>query len=82
MIDKLQKLEVSAEELAVIEAALHTQSKILNVQASAGDNTGARAQLGKVKSALARVTQLRPAKSDSDPRSCKLGWFGKPSIFS
>jgi len=44
MFDTKQKLEVSQDELAVIEAALHTQVKILNVQATAG-GSGARRKL-------------------------------------
>ena len=36
MFDDKQKLEISQDELALIEAALHTQFKILSVQASAG----------------------------------------------
>ncbi len=81
MIDKLQTLEVSTEELAVIEAALHTQSKILNVQASAGGN-GARLQLNQVKSALARVTQIKPVETQGSNRPCKIGWFGRAGLFS
>ncbi|GLQ27277.1 hypothetical protein [Sulfitobacter pacificus] len=59
MFDKQQTLEVSAHEIAVMEAALHTQSKILNVQAGAGD-AQAISQLNEVKQVLARLAQQKP----------------------
>lgn len=79
MFDKQQKLEISQDELAVIEAALHTQSKILNVQASAGGRT-ARDRLNEVKRVLARVAQHRVVekKPCSKPVFC---WFRMSRIF-
>lgn len=79
MNEKLQKLEISADELAVIEAALHTQSKILNVQAKAG-GAGARSQLNVVKRLLASVAQQKP-RTPSTPSSCKPTWLGMSRIF-
>lgn len=79
MFDKHQKLEISQDELAVIEAALHTQSKILNVQASAG-GTVARDRLNEVKSVLALVAQHRCG----DAKPCRkpgFRWFGMSRIF-
>lgn len=81
MMDRKQTLEINAEELAAIEAALHTQSKILNVQASAG-GIEAHDQLNQVKRALARVTQIKPRASGTPPRGWGLGWFGKAGLFS
>ncbi|WP_372992429.1 hypothetical protein [Sulfitobacter sp.] len=62
MFDEKQKLEISQEELALIEAALHTQSKILGVQASAG---GAKAltRLNDIKRVLAKIAQQKPVKA-------------------
>ena len=60
MSDEKQKLEISQEELTLIEAALHTQAKILGVQASAGGSK-ALARLNDVKRALTTITQQKPA---------------------
>ncbi len=60
MFERSPKLKISVEELAVIEAALHTQSKILNMQASAGGDT-ARARLNEVKRLLSSLAQRKPA---------------------
>tara|TARA_R110002049_G_scaffold10127_6_gene50582 strand:+ start:52094 stop:52333 length:240 start_codon:yes stop_codon:yes gene_type:complete len=75
MLDKQQKLEISPAELAVIEAALHTQSKILHVQASAG-GTAARTRLNEVKRVLARIAQQTPAPQ-APCRTRAFGWFSK-----
>jgi len=61
MFEKPHKVEVSAQELAVIEAALHTQSKILDVQAGVG-GSAARAQLNEVKQVLARLAAQKPTQ--------------------
>ncbi len=60
MRDTQKKLEISQEERALIEAALHTQSKILHMQASAGGAV-ARKRLNEVKRLLARMEQHEPA---------------------
>lgn len=59
MLEQHQNLEVSAEEFSIIEAALHTQSKILHVQANAG-GIGAQDRLDQVKRVLARLAQQKP----------------------
>ncbi len=74
MFEKQQKLDVTADELAVIQAALHTQAKILNVQASAGGNA-ARRRLNEVKRALARISQQVEGTSPTGYRRF-MGWFG------
>lgn len=74
MFDTKQKLDVSQDQLAVIEAALHTQIKILTVQANAG-GSGARRKLNEVKRVLAQIDALRTA-DDTSRRSDTLGWFG------
>ena len=79
MFDNHQKLEISQDELAVIEAALHTQSKILNVQASAGGRE-ARDRLNEVKRVLAHVATHRTAPSKSSVKPA-TGWFGLSQIF-
>ena len=77
MFVRTQKLEVSPEQLAVIEAALHTQSKILNVQARAGGNA-ARLKLNEVKKVLTALAQQKPvARTQTQPAR----WFGMSRIF-
>ncbi len=74
MPEKQQKLEISREHLNVIESALHTQSKILNVQADAG-GSGARAKLNEVKRVLAHLASQNP--EDNQPSGTPIGgWFG------
>lgn len=80
MMDKSQKLEFSTEEFEVIQAALHTQSQILNVQASAGGNA-ARNRLNQVKRVLARMGQHAPSPKPEQTRKPSartgfLAWLG------
>ncbi len=79
MFDKTQKLDVTQQDLAVIEAALHTQAKILDMQASAGRGA-ARAQLNKVKTALANLESQKPCETRAC-RSIFFGWFFRARIF-
>ncbi len=79
MFDKQQKLEISQQELAVIASALHTQSKILNVQASAGGRD-ARSRLNEVKRVLALVAEHRVIEAEP-VRKQSAGWLGMSSIF-
>lgn len=58
MLDEKQKLEISQDDLALIEAALHTQSKILGVQATAG-GSNALGRLNDVKRVLATIAQQK-----------------------
>jgi hypothetical protein len=61
MLDEKQKLEISQDDLVLIEAALHTQSKILGVQASAGGSK-ALGRLNDVKRVLATIAQQKTLK--------------------
>ena len=79
MFEKMQKLEVSQEELAIIEDALHTQSKILNVEAGAGATT-AKERLTGVKRVLALLNQHKPVE-DAPKRRTSAGWLGMSRIF-
>ncbi|MBW4963173.1 hypothetical protein [Sulfitobacter sp. CW3] len=67
MSDEKQKLEISQSELALIESALHTQAKILTVQASAG-GAKALARLNDVKGALSTIRQQKPHVKADKPR--------------
>ncbi|KHA53045.1 hypothetical protein [Sulfitobacter geojensis] len=78
MFGKQQTLEVSAQEISVMEAALHTQSKILHVQAGAGD-AAAVAQLNVVKQVLARIAQQKPSTPEPTGR-VGFPWCGLSRI--
>jgi hypothetical protein len=73
MFDTNKKLEVSQEQLKIIEDALHTQSKILHVQADAG-GSGAHARLNEVKTILAMLAQHAPAPEKAI-NARQLSWF-------
>ncbi|OAN77704.1 hypothetical protein A8B82_12390 [Sulfitobacter sp. EhC04] len=79
MLDNQQKIAVSAEQLEVIESALHTQSKILNVQAEAGGNA-ARQRLNEVKGLLAQLSQQKPAATSKRCTRGALGWLKARSL--
>jgi len=54
MANDLNRLDLTAKDLAMIEAALHTQKKILSVQSQAG-RTGARHKLSELKHLMNRI---------------------------
>ena len=58
MFDNLDRIDLSAKDIAMIEAALQTQKKILLVQSEAG-GTGARQKLRELKHLLKRVGRAR-----------------------
>lgn len=72
MFDDRQKLEINQAELDLIEDALHTQSKILGVQASAGGSK-ALARLNDVKRVLATIAQQKHRPRKTKPR--RAGFF-------
>lgn len=78
MFDRQQKLEISPEQFTIIEEALHTQSKILNVQASAGGSTERR-RLNEVKRVLALMAAQRSAVADKGRRT-GFGWFSRTRV--
>lgn len=59
MID-MNRLALSAEDIEMIEGALHTQKKILSVQSEAG-GTGARQKLSDLKQLMKRIGRARPS---------------------
>lgn len=75
MKNKSVTLDIRAEDLDVIEAALHTKSKILDMQASAG-GVGAREDLNAVKRILASISQQRPRDS-ARARPGFWNWLGR-----
>ena len=59
MLVNMNSLELTAKDIELIEAALHTQKMILSVQSEAG-GTGAQQKLGDLKHLLKRVGRARP----------------------
>lgn len=73
MTEGTQKLEISRDEMEIIESALETQTKILRMQASAGGH-GAVKRLNEVKRLLANVmSQKEPV---SPIRTNQAGLWG------
>ena len=65
MLDNLNRLDLTAKDIELIEAALHTQRKILSVQSEAG-GAGARQKLGDLKHLIKRIGRARPG---AEPRT-------------
>ncbi|MFK7837912.1 MAG: hypothetical protein AB8B60_17015 [Sulfitobacter sp.] len=80
MFENNNTLQVSHEEFEVIEAALHTQSQILNVQASAGGQ-GALDRLNAVKRVLSTLAQQKPA-TPTKTRCPKARGFWMTRLFT
>lgn len=59
MLDEPNHLELSAEDLKMIENALHTQEKILSVQSRAGGNA-AKTRLTELRNLIYRVRRQNP----------------------
>ncbi|MEQ6247319.1 hypothetical protein ABMC89_00365 [Sulfitobacter sp. HNIBRBA3233] len=74
MFDTTKKLEISPDDVALIERALETQSKILRVEASAGGRD-ATDRLNEVKRVLATVSAQRDRDTGSR-RASGGSWTG------
>ena len=64
MLNNLHNLDLTAKDIELIEAALHTQKKILSVQSEAG-GSGARQKLTDLKHLMKRInrsTTRQPAQ--------------------
>ena len=59
MLDNLNRLDLTAKDIELIEAALQTQKKILSVQSEAG-GARARQKLSDLKHLIKRVGRARP----------------------
>jgi hypothetical protein len=70
MLNNLHTLELTAQDIAMIEAALHTQKKILSVQSQAG-GTGAHQKLSDMSQLIRRIGRAN-AKATSRPTR---GWL-------
>jgi hypothetical protein len=61
MLDNLNRLDLTAKDIELIEAALHTQKKILSVQSQAG-GTGSGQKLSELKHLIKRIGRTRVSK--------------------
>lgn len=68
IMDNLNRLDLTTKDIELIEAALHTQKKILAVQSEAG-GTGARQKLSDLKYLIKRIGRARPQPSATNPVS-------------
>ncbi len=59
MLDDVQRVDLTKADLELIEAALHTQEKILTVQSRAGGNS-ARTRLNDLKGLMRRLRRQVP----------------------
>ena len=66
MFDEVHKLDLSRAEIELIEAALHTQKKILSVQSKAGGQS-ATARLSDLRQLLKRLDRQIPTRNASKP---------------
>ena len=71
MLDTANKLDLTAKDLELIEAALQTQKKILSMQSEAG-RTGARQKLSELKNLIGRIGKSRQPDTSSEPMSWSL----------
>ena len=67
MLDNFHSLDLSAKDIDLIEAALHTQKKILAVQSKAG-GAGARRKLADLKLLIKRVENASARKQKAEPQ--------------
>ena len=59
MLDDVHSVDLTKQDLEMIEAALHTQEKILTVQSRAGGAT-ARDRLNELKGLMRRLRRQSP----------------------
>lgn len=71
MLDTANKLDLTAKDLELIEAALQTQKKILSMQSEAG-RTGARQKLSELKSLIGRIGKSKQPDNSSECLSWSL----------
>lgn len=67
MLDETQTIDLTKQDLDVIEAALQTQEKILSVQSRAGGKA-ARARLNDIKGLLRRLRRQNPVVAQRGSR--------------
>ncbi|MGB7242365.1 MAG: hypothetical protein WBC93_09805 [Sulfitobacter sp.] len=79
MFDDTHSLDLTDKEMDLIQAALHTQKKILSVQSKAGGSL-AKARLNDLTQLLGRLKRQTPAPCASKYSDGPLGRMAK-SLF-
>lgn len=74
MFNNLHSLELTSEDIKLIEAALHTQKKILSVQSQAG-GSGAHLKLNELKRLIARVNRSVVSKQTAPAPAMSLSSY-------
>ncbi len=69
MADDIHNVDLTKQDLEMIEAALQTHEKILSVQSRAGGGA-ARAQLNDLKGLMRRLRRQTPTPN----ATCTQGW--------
>lgn len=67
-VDDMDRLDLTKKDIELIEAALHTQSKILAVQSEAG-GCGAQKRLGELKHLIKRIGRAQASQTSTPPVS-------------
>lgn len=75
MICNTHSVDLTPQDIEVIEAALHTQEKILAVQSKASTDGAAAAKLGALKSVLRTLRRQTPAQKKTE------SWGGLGRVF-
>lgn len=77
MFNNLHSLDLTAQDIELIEAALQTQKKILSVQSQAG-GSGAEKKLSELQQLISRVDRCvhSPAPRAPDASVGWLQWIG------
>ncbi|WP_295317557.1 hypothetical protein [Roseobacter sp.] len=73
MLDNAHNLDLTAQDIALIEAALHTQKKILTVQSQAGGR-GARKKLTDLKHLMRRLNRLTTPQEPKPAGILQSAW--------
>lgn len=76
MMNNSYSVDLSPKEIEVIEAALHTQEKILAVQSRADVDGSARARLAQLKGVMRTLRRQTPANQPQSWTAMARGLFG------
>lgn len=67
MINSKHSVDLSPQDIAVIESALHTQEKILSMQTRAGGDGSAASRLTELKTTLRNLRKQNPLSGRASP---------------
>lgn len=76
MLNDKQSVDLTRQELEVIEAALHTQEKILSVQSKAGSDPAAATKLTQLQGVLRSIRRQSPVFGGGTWTGMARAFFG------